>query len=100
QGHPIFPKFYGASQLNIPFPSTVAEWLRLTVDDRRSLPVPFTGASIQTAAGDAATVDVVPVRISERDENPGETRLALNLGAANLDVAAIQVDTPESLFMR
>ena len=42
----------------------------------------------------------VPVTISGRDENPGETRLTLNLGAANLDLAAIQIETSEPLFTR
>ena len=42
----------------------------------------------------------MPVVISGRDENPGETRLALDLGAANLDLAAIQIITAEPLFMR
>jgi hypothetical protein len=40
------------------------------------------------------------VTIAERYENPGETRLTLNLGAANLNVATIQIETPESLFTR
>lgn len=42
----------------------------------------------------------MPVKISGRDENPGETRLALHLGAANLDVAALEIRTTEPLFMR
>ena len=41
-----------------------------------------------------------PVTIAGRDENPGETRLTLNLGAANLDMAAIQIETAEPLFTR
>src|SRR5207253_1738991 len=68
--------------------------------DQRSAPVPFTGARIEAYPSDSPPGEAVSVSISERDENPGETRLALNLGAANLDIASVQVETAESLFMR
>jgi hypothetical protein len=100
QGQPIFSQPWGANQLQVSFPPLVAKWLRITVDDRRSPPVPFTGAHVYTATGEAAPEELMPVEITERDENPGETRLALNLGAANLSVVAVQVETPEPLFMR
>jgi Protein of unknown function (DUF3999) len=100
QGRPIFRQSYGAANLEIPFPPTVAKWLRLTVDDQRSQPVPFTGARVHAASGESAPMETIPVTIAERDENPGETRLALDLGAANLDVASLQVETAEPLFTR
>ena len=100
QGHPIFSQPWGANHLHISFPPVVAKWLRITVDDQRSPPVPFTGAFVYAATGEPAPEELMPVEITERDENPGETRLALNLGAANICVAAVQVETPEPLFMR
>ncbi len=100
QGRPIFRQAYGAANLEIPFPPTAAKWLRLTVDDQRSQPVPFTGARVHAASGESAPMETTLVTIAERDENPGETRLALDLGAANLDVASLQVETAELLFTR
>ena len=100
QGQPIFRQPYGASHLQISFPAGVSKWLRLTVDDERSQPIPFTGALVHAATGEPAPGELIPVTISERDENPGETRLALNLGAANLNVASVQIETAEPLFMR
>ena len=100
QGQPVFLQPYGAGHLQISWPATVSRWLRLTVDDQRSPPIPFTGARVHAATGEPAPGEWIPVRISERDENPGETRLAINLGAANLDVAALQIETAEPLFMR
>ncbi len=50
--------------------------------------------------GEPAPGELIPAAITERDENPGETRLALNLGAANLSVASVQLETAEPLFMR
>jgi len=100
QGQPIFRQPYGASHLQISFPPGISKSLRLTVDDQRSQPIPFTGALVHAATGEPAPGELIPVTISERDENPGETRLALNLGAANLSVASIQIETAEPLFMR
>ncbi|MGA9779337.1 MAG: DUF3999 family protein [Limisphaerales bacterium] len=100
QGRPVFRQPYGAANLKISFPPVVAAWLRLTVDDQRSQPVPFTGALVHAATGEPAPVETVPVTITERDENPGETRLALDLGAANLDIASVQIETAEPLFTR
>jgi hypothetical protein len=100
QGRPIFRQSYGAANLKISFPPTTARWLRLTVDDQRSPPVPFTGVLVYAATGEAASFETVSATITGRDENPGETRLALDLGAANLDVANLQVETIEPLFTR
>jgi hypothetical protein len=100
QGRPIFRQPYGANQLHVSFSAGGWRWLRLTVDDQRSQPIPFTGARVYAAAGESAPGELIPVAITERDENPGETRLALNLGAANLDLAAIQLESGEPLFMR
>jgi hypothetical protein len=78
----------------------VWQWLRLTLDDQRSTPIPFTGARVHLTVGEPTPGELIPVTIAERHENPGETRLTLNLGAANLNVATIQIETPESLFTR
>ncbi len=100
QGQPIFRQAYGASQLHISFPAGAWHSLRLTVDDQRSQAVPFTGARLHAAAAVATPNETQTAVIAERDENPGESRLTLNLGAANLDVAAVKIETDEPLFTR
>jgi hypothetical protein len=100
QGQPIFRQPDGASHLQISLPPASSKWLRLTVDDGRSPPVPFTGALVHPAIDKPAPGELISATIAERDENPGETRLALSLGAANLSVASIQLETAEPLFMR
>jgi hypothetical protein len=100
QGRPIFRQPYGVDNLKISFSPKAASWMRLTVDDQRSGPIPFTGAVVYAATSEPAPSESTPVTISERDENTGETRLALDLGGANLDVASIQIETAEPLFMR
>ncbi len=100
QGQPIFRQPDGASRVHVSFPAGSWPWLRLTVDDQRSPPIPFTGARIRVAVKEPALTEWMPVTIAERDENPGATRLALNLGAANLNLTAVQVETAEPLFTR
>ena len=100
QGQPIFRQQFGASQLRVSFAAGSWRWLRLTVDDRRLQAIPFTGAQIFAAAAEVVPSETTTVTITERDENPGETRLTLNLGAANLDVAAVKIETDEPLFTR
>lgn len=100
QGLPVFRLPNGASRLRLDFASGSWAWLRLTVDDQRSSPVPFTGARVQATVTEAAPVEWASASISESHQNPGETRLALNLGAANLNVAGVQIVTEEPLFSR
>ena len=100
QGQPIFRQLSGARQLDVSFPAGEWRWLRLTVDDQRSQPVPFTGARVHAADVEAAPIELQTVAVAERNENPGETRLTLNLGAANLDVASVKIETDEPLFTR
>ena len=99
-GLPFFRQPSGVSQLDLPFPAGAWPFLRVTVDDHRSPPVPFTAARIQVAALDPASRVPVEVRIAERAEGPGETRLTLHLGAAHLRLAALHVDSPEPFFTR
>ena len=100
QGQPVFRQLYGAGQLHVSFPAGEWRWLRLTIDDQRSQPVPFTGARVHAADVEAAPIELQTVTVAERNENPGETRLTLNLGAANLDVASVKIETDEPLFTR
>ena len=100
QGQPIFRQPDGVNRLHVSFPAGTWPWLRLTVDDQRTPPIPFTGAHIRVAVTEPAPTGWLPVTIAERDENPGETRLALNLGAANLSLTAVQIETAEPLFTR
>jgi hypothetical protein len=100
QGQLIFRQPDGANRLHISFPAGTWPWLRLTVDDQRTPTIPITGARIRVAVTEPAATEWMPATIAERDENPGETRLALSLGAANLSIAAVQIETAEPLFTR
>jgi Protein of unknown function (DUF3999) len=96
---PIFRMAGGATNLTIPFPPGVWEYLRLTIDDSKTAPVPFTGALLE-GSGSESALELLPVTIKSRDESPGLTRIVVNLGAANLTPAALEIETPERLFTR
>lgn len=98
-GQAIFKQPDGAENQRIALDKAVCQFLRLTLDDRRSAPVPFTGAWLHTP-GVPAPSKAVAVTIKSRDESPGRTRLALDLGAANLPLASLRIETPEPLFTR
>src|SRR5207244_11047929 len=48
----------------------------------------------------AVPTEPVGVRVKSRVEADGDTRLVLDLGAANLTLATIEFETPEALFQR
>jgi len=100
RGQPIFRQPAGVSQLHVAIPVGTWPWLRLTVDDQRSQPIPFTGARVHAAVVEPVPAEALPVTIVARDENPGQTRLTVSLGAANLDVASVGIETTEPLFTR
>ena len=98
-GEPIFQLPGGAAKLRVSFPEGGWRFLRLTADDRRSDPVPFTGAQLHRPRS-TAPAEAVSVRIKSRDESLGVTRLTLDLGASNLSLASLRIDTSEPLFTR
>ncbi len=100
QGLPVFRQAGGASQLHLAVPPGTWRWLRLTVDDRRSAPIPFTGAHVHAAVKEPVPTEAVSVTIASRLENPGESRLTLNLGFANLDLTSLRFESDNPLFTR
>ncbi len=89
----------GVVQLDAEFPPGVWKFLRITLDDRRTVPAPFTGALLLGERVEAPTATATAA-IRSRDESPGVTRLAVDLGAANLRVARLTLETSDPLFTR
>ncbi len=99
QGVPVFRLANGPAQLELRFPAGSWPWLRVALDDRRADPVAITGVRLRTGVEFVET-DVLPVKIERRSEVASESRIELGLPAANLLLAAIEIDTPEPLFSR
>ena len=98
-GLPLYRQTDGASQLHLPLAARIWPYLRLTVDDRRSEPVPFSGATVHGVAFEAPS-EPVAVAIAGREEAPSRTRLTLRFPTANLQLANLEIATPEPLFAR
>jgi hypothetical protein len=96
---PIYRQPNGV-QLHLPFPDGAWRFLRVTVDDRRSAPVPFTGARVRLAAIEPVASVPVEVRTGGRVESPGETQITLELGFAHLHLTSLQIESPEPAFSR
>ncbi len=95
-GVPLFRQF-GAEQLAV---SVSAAYVRITLDDERSKPVPFTGVSVIPRAAASPAALPLGVRIAQRQEFAGETVLTLELDAAHVPLNALDFATPERLYTR
>lgn len=98
-GAPLFRMGNGAVNLRVVFPEGRWHFLRVVVDDNRTPPIPWTSARL-IVAGSSAPTEPVSVTIKSRDENPGTTRLGIDLSDANLRIASIRIGTSEPVFTR
>ena len=98
-GDSLFQLPNGATKLRVSFPEGVWQFLRITIDDLGSPPIPFTGSQLHKAHT-TAPAETVSVTIKSRDESPGATRLALDLGGANLTLGSLRIDTNAPVFTR
>ncbi len=95
----IFRQTGGAERMRMPLAAGVWQELRFTVDDGRSQPVPFTGVRVITAAQKPETTEL-PVTLGSRTDSAAESRLTLDLGGSNLDIAELLLDIPDAVFSR
>jgi hypothetical protein len=98
-GDPVFRMSSGVARLRVQFPEGKWQFLRVVVDDNRTQPLPWTGARL-IIAGSPAPTEPAAITIKSRDENPGMTRLGLDLSAANLRLASLRIETSEPVFTR
>ena len=96
---PIFRMAGGAANPSVSFSEGVWEFLRVTIDDSRTAAVPFTGVLLQVAETNTPA-EAFPLTIKTRDESSGVTRLSVDLGAMNLTVASLGIETTDPLFVR
>jgi len=98
-GESLFQLPNGATKLRVSFPEGAWQFLRGTIDELGLPPVPFTGAHLHKART-TAPAEPVAITIKSRDESPGTTRLALDLGAANLTLGSLRIESSEPVFTR
>ncbi len=90
----------GVDDTTIHLGRTTAAFLRLTLDDDRSAPIPFPSATLILAADPPADRVPVDTTISQRDEFVHETVLTLDLHARHLPLADLEFAIADRLFSR
>lgn len=99
RGVPLF-RGDGAENLRIEFTRGPWAHLRVRLDDERSPPVGWLGASLDESAEPDAYAEPIEAQIRSRDEAAGKTRFAVDLGAANLSLSRLELVTNDPLFQR
>lgn len=98
-GDSLFQLPNGATKRRVSLPEGAWQSLRITIDDLGSPPIPLIGAQLHKART-TAPAEPVAVTIKSRDETPDATRLALDLGAANLTLGSLRIESNEPVFTR
>ncbi|MCF7687540.1 MAG: DUF3999 domain-containing protein [Cephaloticoccus sp.] len=91
---------WGAEKLSLKFERHRAAYVRITIDDQRGPVLPFTGASMDLAAGPAPGPVPVGAQILRQDEFAGETVLTLELEGRHLPLTGLEFACTDPLFMR
>jgi hypothetical protein len=99
-GAPVFSEPFGPRETSVSIGPAVWAYLRVTLDDRRTDPVPVTGVTLAETPPEPMDGEWLDARIVDRAESSGESRFVLELPAANLPVDRVEVATPEPLFRR
>jgi len=97
---PVYDRGGQLRALHLPIPPGVYRHLRISLDRLGGAHIALRGISLVTRREEADDTEPVAVRVAARDESSGETRLTLALPAANLQIAALTLTTPEPVFHR
>jgi hypothetical protein len=95
----IFRQPNGASRLRIPLTPAVWPKLRVTINDQRTSPVPFTGARLELAVQQPVTVSAHASALTTTPQ-PRETQLTTELGANHLHLASVKLSVTDPVFSR
>jgi hypothetical protein len=98
-GLPIYRRANWPTDTRIPLSFRSWAQLRITVDNRRSDPIHFTGASLVVTAGETSLTPI-SVSIAEQTEMAEQSRLVLQFPAANVWIAGLTLEATDPLFSR
>jgi hypothetical protein len=85
--------------LDVPADGPVADF-RITIDDARDAPVPFSQVGVEVAPSLEMPKTDVPVAIGAVDSSAEETRLAVDFGLRHRPVAALTLAVGDPIFER
>ena len=97
---PVYDRGGQLRALRLDLPPGVYAHLRVSLERLGGRHVPLRGMVLVTRSTESAQPEPVGVRVTGREETPGETRLTLILAGANLQIATLELGTPEPVFQR
>jgi hypothetical protein len=100
QRYPLFRQPDGTENLHLDLTPGRWRYLRIHLNNRKTPPIPITSATIAQKVEEPAVNDTIELAVLRRIEAPHETRLELQLPAANLFLTHLQIESPEPLFRR
>jgi hypothetical protein len=100
QHQPVFSLSDGASNLHLSFPPETWTFLRVTLNDHSSPPIPLTGALLHAASPEPAPSEPLDCKIVSREEGPDQSRLVLEVAGSQVTLAGLQIESLERLFTR
>nr|WP_256199608.1 hypothetical protein [Verrucomicrobium spinosum] len=95
----VFRQRDGSSRLRLVFPAGSWKQLRVTLDDRRSPPAAFTGATVELPQTASATIKEA-ITLTKTEELPGITRLHLTLQTPHAWLGMLRLQTADPVFSR
>lgn len=100
RSQPLFRTREGAEKLEVSFPPSRAACARLSLDDIKSQPIPVQGLELRAQAAEPAGLDRVSGELLDDSSDASQTRIRLQLPAANLKLASVRLETSQPMFMR
>ncbi|MFA5057375.1 MAG: DUF3999 family protein [Opitutaceae bacterium] len=97
---PVYDRGGQLRALHLTIPAGAYAYLRVTLDRLGGRHIALRSISLLTRRPEVDPPESIAVRVAARDELPGETRLTLALPGANLQLAALELGTPEPVFNR
>ncbi len=100
QGAQVFRLPKGASKTYVEVPPGSWPYIRVSLDDSRSSPIPVTSVLLHPADIDPGPSEDLSVTITEINHDSKDTRLSLRTAAAHVTLAGLAIETSDALFTR
>lgn len=100
EGEPLYWLSGGVRKTHIDLPPARRPYLRLTLDDRGSRPVPILAVRVGEAPPPTPLTVPLEIDVVERREEPARTHWRLRVRGRHARLAEVSFDTPEPVFRR
>jgi hypothetical protein len=96
----IFRQTGREAQLQVELPGLTNRGFEVILDDRESAPIAIEGIELHELEQEPPPPVSIAATVRERFEEPGKTKLALDLGAAHLILGSLKIEAQDAVFRR